>query len=247
MTSSKKKLGEVQTGKSSIKAPTLDTINRTYRNIGRALDQQEEELDQLRRRVGKLDLGSISVKSRRQFASNGLQRDPRLPDSSRGGKSFTVSPHVAMSTAAALNAERSAHKLKQAILAIHSEPLLNRRVMTVTLAPPQLFSTPTKAGGGGLVFNAPSGGSLFSGLSPAAQPEFSLEMGDDHFQPTALQPRGRRGAGSGQPKLHSTGPKVTPKLEGAADATPKSSFDWGPLPAFKEVKKPAGSGFISFK
>ena len=38
-----------------------------------------------------------------------------------------VTPHVASTTAAALNAEQAARRLKEALLAVRTEPLLNKQ------------------------------------------------------------------------------------------------------------------------
>ncbi|KAF8553898.1 hypothetical protein OG21DRAFT_1463354 [Imleria badia] len=55
---------------------------------------------------------------------------------------LNVTPNVAITTAAALNAERSAQRLKRAMLASRARPLLN---MTATASPvPTSFQTPQK-------------------------------------------------------------------------------------------------------
>ncbi|KAG1870708.1 hypothetical protein DFJ58DRAFT_652794 [Suillus subalutaceus] len=97
--SSKKKLAELKAGKPSLKAPSLDTVNRTFRNIDISITQQGGDVAKLQQRMSKLDI-----------SSNGLgSRDKRLESSVK--KPSAVIPHVAVTTAAALNAERSAQKL----------------------------------------------------------------------------------------------------------------------------------------
>ncbi|KAH9068189.1 hypothetical protein EDB83DRAFT_2593303 [Lactarius deliciosus] len=54
-----------------------------------------------------------------------------------------VTPHVASTTAAALNAEQSAHRLKEALLPVRTEPLLNTQAAHAKPAP-RAFDTPQK-------------------------------------------------------------------------------------------------------
>lgn len=67
-------------------------------------------------------------------------RDQLAISSSR--RPLNVTPNVAITTAAALNAERSAQRLKRAMLASRTQPLLNT---TATALPvPTSFQTPQK-------------------------------------------------------------------------------------------------------
>ena len=110
--------------------PTLDTVNRTFRNIDTAIDQQKQDVSQLRYRMTKLEI-SGNVSTRHQVAVSSSRRP------------LAVTPNVAITTAAALNAERSAQKLKKAILASRTQPLLNK--MVVTSPVPTSFQTPQKS------------------------------------------------------------------------------------------------------
>ncbi|KAJ3728788.1 hypothetical protein C8R42DRAFT_545103, partial [Lentinula raphanica] len=97
----KKRLSEVNSGRPTLRPPSLDTIHRTYRNIDIALQQQGDEVAQLNARLHKLDL---NVPTRNSLTA----RDPRLPSFSPHSRPSIITPDVAVTTAAALNAERSA-------------------------------------------------------------------------------------------------------------------------------------------
>ncbi|KAL6302558.1 hypothetical protein BKA93DRAFT_736546, partial [Sparassis latifolia] len=92
---SKKKLSLMKANKPGIRAPSLDTINRICRNIDTAITQEEDHVAKLVARTAQLTLKPEPE-----------SRDRRLPD--KTGRPFEVTPNVAMSTAAALNAEMSA-------------------------------------------------------------------------------------------------------------------------------------------
>ncbi|KAF9650194.1 hypothetical protein BDM02DRAFT_3066742, partial [Thelephora ganbajun] len=99
----KKKLEREKSGKVGFKAPTLDTINRTYRNIDIAIARQIEDINKLSSRMSKLDLKSL------QKSKPSSTRDKRLPDrSSKGGKAVNITSSIAATAAMTLNAERSA-------------------------------------------------------------------------------------------------------------------------------------------
>ncbi|KAI9001521.1 hypothetical protein BD414DRAFT_432167 [Trametes punicea] len=128
----KKKLNSLKNGKPTLKPPSLDTINRTYRNIDLAIEQEEEDVSNLADRAAQLDLSSHS-RGLLSFSTPST-RDKRLPDRrERVGREVT--PNIAASTAAALNAERSAQKLKRALLSARKEPLLNTKA--VNALPPE--------------------------------------------------------------------------------------------------------------
>ncbi|KAF8072174.1 hypothetical protein FPV67DRAFT_1371218, partial [Lyophyllum atratum] len=109
---SKKKLAQVKTGRPGLRAPSLDTINRTYRNIDLAIHQQSHQITHLKKRVAKLRIHTPTSTSKSTSSSSPMSmsrigaRDARLPDPVQ--RPYNVTPHVAVTTAAALNAERSA-------------------------------------------------------------------------------------------------------------------------------------------
>ncbi|KAF9223599.1 hypothetical protein BS17DRAFT_780883 [Gyrodon lividus] len=126
---SKKRINELKLGKPSLRAPSLDTVNRTFRNVDIAIDQQKQEVSKLRLRMAKLHISETGT------------RDKLTGSSSK--RPLNVTPNVAATTAAALNAERSAHRLKRILLASRTQPLMNTMA---TVAPaPTSFQTPQKA------------------------------------------------------------------------------------------------------
>ncbi|KAF5391761.1 hypothetical protein D9757_001746 [Collybiopsis confluens] len=114
----KKRFNEVSSGRPALKPPSLDTIHRTYRNIDIALQQQTDEVEQLNTRLMKLNLSAPP-------RGDPGTRDPRLPTFTPHSRPSIITPDVAVTTAAALNAERSAQKLKTMLLKARKEPLLN--------------------------------------------------------------------------------------------------------------------------
>ena len=94
------------------RAPTLDTVNRSCRQIEQVLLRYHAEIDRLSRELAKLDLKPIPKKL------------PQVVPH--------VSPETASTTAAALNAESAAQKFKSALLATRNEP----RLVSVTFALP---------------------------------------------------------------------------------------------------------------
>ncbi|KAJ7337476.1 hypothetical protein DFH08DRAFT_812812 [Mycena albidolilacea] len=79
-----------------------------------ALDNQTNDVERLTARVAKLDMKG-SHRNGRASA-----RDPRLPDPVTRQHPFNVTQYVAVTTAAALNTERSAHKLKRTLFSVRS-------------------------------------------------------------------------------------------------------------------------------
>ncbi|KAF7317019.1 hypothetical protein HMN09_00436300 [Mycena chlorophos] len=206
---SKKRLSRANSGNPGLRAPTLDTLNRTFRNMDIALDNQTGDVEKLVARVAKLSM----TPSR----ANGHGRDARLPDRQRP---VNVTPDVAVTTAAALNAERSAHKLKRALLAARKQPLLNTQAASAPPAP-VAFKTPVKAF------------ALDAASLPATMPGFDLP--EDHFNPaSAPLPSTRRGGGS---RTRVSGSVPLKRSPGPAPATASPpAFDWGPLPTFGKPK-----------
>ncbi|KAF8656789.1 hypothetical protein AX16_002341 [Volvariella volvacea WC 439] len=229
---SKRKVSEMTSGKPSIRAPSLDTINRTYRNIDIAIDQQSEDISKLAARIARL-----SVKAPAQKISD---RDPRLPDHVPK-RAYNITPHVAVTTAAALNAEQSAHKLKQALLNMRKEPLLNTTAVSAPL-PPASFDLPHKRE----EKSKPSSTSVpsqfgMSVLPPATPPRFPpssspspWDLPPDNFNLNTTSPPLRRGAGGGS-RQHISVPLK--RSAGSTPTTPSTTFNWGPLPTYN--MKPA--------
>ena len=137
-----------------------------------------------------------------------------------------VTPHVASTTAAALNAEQAAHRLKEALLAVRTEPLLNKQAANARPAL-RAFDTPQKPD----VDLASSGGSLGGGLllTPSTLPRHNVP---DSAGRGASPLPGRRGTQTQKHHAKSVQLKSTP----TAGTTTKPSFDWGPLPGIKPMK-----------
>ncbi|KAL5526008.1 hypothetical protein ACEPAG_7346 [Sanghuangporus baumii] len=145
--SCKKRLEEHRKGKSSIKAPSLDTVTRIYRNIDVAIEAESEQIETLASRIAKINIDDLDMalhgtpSPRRRRIENGsrsLSQSDDKDDDREPTSRPQVTPFIAASTAAALNAERSAMRLKNALLNARKTPLLNtqasqpgRRVLTL--------------------------------------------------------------------------------------------------------------------
>lgn len=208
------------------RAPSLDTVNRIYRNIDVAIEVQAEQIAKLVSRIAKLDVDDLDT------ALHGTPSPRRKPAGK--GNAFLVlgdhdgdeeppsrpqvTPSVAASTAAALNAEQSAMRLKNAFLSARKTPLLNtqasqlsKHVLTLDEITRQNFP----------VGNAGStGGGLPAPLDLSLSP---LE--------TSTPEQDQR-----RPARHFTHARPV-KLGKAHSPLPPSvvSFDWGPLPKAQPV------------
>lgn len=141
----------VQFSSNFTRAPSLDTINRTYNNIDLAITQQTDDITRLSSRMHR-----IKLRDHNSASSTLGTRDKRLPDDHRSSLSsggsisglrgpINVTPNVAATTAAALNAERAAQRLKKSLLRARDEPLLNKQAVDAPLAYTD-FKTPQKLG-----------------------------------------------------------------------------------------------------
>ena len=167
----------------------------------------------------------ISRLNTKDVANSSPQQDYRLGDSG-SERPYNVTPDVAVTTAAALNAERSAQRLKKALLAVRKEPLLNTKAAST---PNIRFMTPQKPSN-----RQPSAFPALLPPSPTSSSSTSMldwtSLPEDNFNPNALPlPPGRRSGGGGQRKH----PSVPLKRSGGPSETSTApSFDWGPLPSF---------------
>ncbi|KAF7327488.1 hypothetical protein MKEN_00327400 [Mycena kentingensis (nom. inval.)] len=232
---SKKRLNRASAGNPGLRAPTLDTLNRTFRNMDLALETQTNDVEQLVARVAKLRV--IQPKT------NGREtRDARLPDPISRQRPLSVTPHVAVTTAAALNAERSAHKLKRVLLSVRKEPLLNTQAAAAPPAP-LAFQTPLRSGGINLGLGA------HQLVSTPPQDLVGFDFPEDNFNPSSPLPSTRRGGGGTRSRVSSS--VSLKRSPGQAPATPSPpAFDWGPLPDFGKGKAPessAGAWLSGFK
>jgi len=127
-----------------------------------------------------------------------------------------VTPHVASTTAAAFNAEQAARRLKEALLDVRTEPLIDKQAANARLAL-RAFDTPQKPDAD----LASSGGSLGGGLfsTPLTLPPLNVS---DSTGRGVSPPLGRR-----RTKKHHA-KSVQLKSTITAGTTTKPSFDWGP-------------------
>jgi nucleoporin NUP159 len=231
---SKKKINQMRTATPSLKlvylltkfkqtqlidfyrAPSLNTINRTYRNIDIAIDQQTQNVADLTSKMAQLNFTStMNISS---------TRDKRWPET-RARRNITR--HVASTTAAALNAERSAQKLKQALM-VRKEPLLN-----------------TSAGsGGGVSLDSMRQGrvkvtplvdsDLYTTTSRPEMVDWSFGKFDTAKSPSSSVSLPTRRTTGGSGMKHHLKPISLRRgtgVSGRRSSTQSTSFDWGPLPS----------------
>ncbi|KAJ1307666.1 hypothetical protein OPQ81_001759 [Rhizoctonia solani] len=111
MATQRSRIQKQKEGRREFKVPSIDTINRTMRNINSALAQKSEEITDLTARVDRLKL-----KAPRRKAS--LNMGPLALPPAENEK-------IKLASAAALNMERSSIRLKNALLQARTETPLN--------------------------------------------------------------------------------------------------------------------------
>jgi nucleoporin NUP159 len=204
------------------RAPTLDTINRTYRNIDIAIARQMEDINKLSSRMSKLDLKSF------QKSKPSSTRDRRLPDrSNKGGKAVNITSSIATAAATTLNSERSAYRLKKVLLSVRDKPLLNAKALTTSTRIE--FATPHKLGN-----------DLFD--STDETPMTPLPPPPATFPSTTTPSPLSASGGSRRTKHHAKSAWSSKKPEGESSPSPApATFDWGPPPAGVSTHKPPSS------
>ena len=185
--------------------------------------------------MAKLEISGV-VGARDQLIVSSLKRP------------LNVTTNVAITTAAALNAERSAQRLKKAMLASRTQPLLNT---TATASPvPTSFQTPQKTtvvkpGVKTPDVNAPDGAFMnlnFPSSLPVWTPPSPSEFGSPELHDITPS-RNRLGGGF----KHHQKPIVLKKNASPAGPTQPSLFEWQPLEPIKPASllpfslRPAGS------
>lgn len=242
---SKKRLSQLKMGKAGLRyvysvcmhpdvnltvlcrPPSLDTINRTYRNIDLAIAQQADDVARIASRLAKIDLkSSPTTRSATDFRSTPTKR------------SADVTPNVAATTAAALNAERAAQKLKRALLKTRKQPLLNKQAETAP-APPSGATSPRKDERTG---ETPAKeftlGSLSWSAGLPSTPKFPhTPQGAQWSSPDSPgSPSPGHGSGSRREPKHAKAVPLKKSPGAAAAVTPPPGFSWGPLPGVTPMK-----------
>lgn len=195
----------------------MDTINRTYRNIDLAIKFQTEHIDELAARVSKLKINDLDSALRCSQSSFGrgsaelsVSRHRQISEGDDDRQRIPASPSIAASTAAALNAERNALRLKTALFKARKEPLLNTQAVEAASNVPTLDSA-RKAGG--------SQGGWKPGLG-------SLDLAGEYIHDVEHQRRARNSKHDKPVKLGRTHQRVPSDIK---------TFDWGPLPGAKPL------------
>ena len=150
-----------------------------------------------------------------------------------------VTPDVAATTAAALNAERTAQRLKSALLRVRKEPLLNKQAENAPV-PPSILDfvlkpepvTPQKE------FTLSS--SMFNSLNLVdlpKTPQWSMPLFDIPETPSDGSPSHGGVGPSRRSKMHEKAPVLKKSPNAAAGTSPPpSGFSWGPLPGITPMK-----------
>lgn len=180
-----------------------------------------------------------------------VQRDARLPDPPHFRHPINITPHVAVTTAAALNAERSAQRLKKALLAVRKEPLLNTKAAASPIAP-LAINSPAKLESDakdvklkgfedlrGPLFSEPAVKADELGINDWSLPEDHFDPSGSHINPSTRRDKTKRTHRGGSVARKSPGPDGSAKLDiggtfssQTSTETVPVSFDWGPLPTF---------------
>ncbi|KEP48699.1 hypothetical protein V565_117840 [Rhizoctonia solani 123E] len=254
MATQRSRIQKQKEGRREFKVPSIDTINRTMRNIDSALAQKTDEIVALTARVDRM-----KIKAPRRKASTNTAP-------------LTIPPaeneKIKLASATALNMERSSLRLKNALLQTRTETPLNTtavgalveekpnalaRVMPskspvpTTPAAPTVPIVPSTPAPSFPVFAqppgtpnpfapkpptpaqppAPSGGFSFTPITPAALPSFT-PLGNDSFHVTAgYEHSGRR---SEKSRMHGSSVKLktpSPNISRTTSDAPTIS----PLPA----------------
>lgn len=95
------------------------------------------QVSRLSSRVAKLDIHGVRSPARSSLG----ERSPGEATSSSSQRTVQVTPNVAAATAAALNAERAAQRLKTALLSVRKQPLFNTQALHAP-PPPSAFAEP---------------------------------------------------------------------------------------------------------
>ena len=148
-------------------------------------------------------------------------RDVCLPDRRR-----SVMPHVAVTTAAALNAENSFHKLKNVLLKIRQKPILNQRAVL-----PRVIDAHQEHPENSSQLETDTGPLISATEGEPQAPIPDTKLPEDNLSPGHSPSYSRRGASSG-PKRHGPAPLRRPSggMTQSSQSTKPLNESRGPLP-----------------
>ncbi|KAF8604196.1 hypothetical protein BDV93DRAFT_472133 [Ceratobasidium sp. AG-I] len=261
MAKQKSRIQKQKEGKRDFKVPSIDTINRTMRNIDAALAQKTDEITVLTTRVDRMKL-----------------KAPRRKASTTGAAPITLPPveseKIKLASAAALNMERASLRLKNALLQVRTETPLNSaavgaavetksaalaksRAAQAPRAPaPAMALPPGPSSVAAPSFTLPAP-STPSGLppkpattpsapfalaaAPAALPAFS-PLGKDEFHVTAAYEHSSRR--SDKARMHGASAKLKTPSPNISRTIPEAPITPIPAPALIPAPIPAAKSFF---
>jgi nucleoporin NUP159 len=215
------------------------------------MQHQTSEVSTLKKRVATLDLPAA-------LHRGSPSRDKRLPtDHSMNTRPRGVTPDVATATAAALNAERSAQKLKEA-LKMRKEVPLNTSVLLLPAGelahgpPPGWVSVKKESAAPS---PSPSGPSI-SVKNEEFEPSLQWSSPEHGSRDQGEQDQGEHEISGGRPHRNSRkhqkpvamhASKGSPTFHAGSPTPPPAGFTWGPLPPTPTPQPGSGlpKGFVS--
>lgn len=235
--------------------PSIDTLNRAYRNIEVAVSQQAHQVSRLSSRVAKLDIHSVRSPGRSSLS----KRSPEDVTSTASQRTVQVTPNIAAATAAALNAERAAQRLKTALLSVRKQPLLNTQALHAppppsafaeppekqewTPPPPSFFQSQASASTSSVASSPSKPLGSVPDTSTWSLPPFQLPESSEspaspsrsHNREAGTSPSLLRQRG-GATKMHQK-PLQPKKSTTTPVPPPPANFSWGPLPGVVPMTK----------
>ncbi|KAH9829967.1 uncharacterized protein C8Q71DRAFT_717653, partial [Rhodofomes roseus] len=225
MQEAKKKLAHMKSGKAALRPPSLSLINNTCNHLEEAIDQNEDAIEELSERTAHLSL---------ELAPRRSKWDQRITDEDIK-RHVEATPNFAVSTAAALNAEVSANKLKRA-LAARKEPLLNTQAaskmpVAQDYVLPEVKEEPQTSDA--LCQEVRT--FLTKSMVLGAPNDAFASSSEEYSSPAAGHRRSKGG------KFHQK--PIQLKKSGSPTPPPVSSFNWGPLPSVTPPPPPKALPF----
>ncbi|KAF8340014.1 uncharacterized protein EI90DRAFT_3038800 [Cantharellus anzutake] len=136
VTAMKHRIERAKSGETSLKAPTLDVISRAISNIEAGALARRDQMNALSERLDAVFSDDEGDENLTEFLPPKSVRGKGSRADERGDTPLqeilarsTITPRVAAATAAALNAERSSARIKQALLSVRKEPSITTFVI----------------------------------------------------------------------------------------------------------------------